>query len=48
MSLNMGKNWFTNRMVNERNKLSRCLVEANTNESLKWRLDMRMDGKTVW
>lgn len=40
----VGKTWFTNRIVDERNKLSRYIFDPNTTESVKWRLHRYMDG----
>ena len=39
----MGKYWFTNRVVDEWNKLSSHVVSANTLDSFKRRLDKFMD-----
>ncbi len=44
----IGKNWFTNRVVGEWNKLAGNVVDANTNESFNWRLDRFMDGEGRW
>ncbi len=40
----IGKNWFTNRVVDEWNRLSGHVVSANTIDSFKKRLDKFMDG----
>ncbi len=39
----IGKNWFTNRVVDEWNRLSGHLVSANTIDTFKKRLDKFMD-----
>ena len=44
----IGKNWFTNRVVDQWNKLSKYVVDANSIESFKWRLDKFMDGEGSW
>lgn len=44
----IGKNWYTKRLVEEWNKLSRHVIEANTTESLIRRLDAFMDVKEIW
>ncbi len=44
----IGKNFFTNRVVGEWNKLPANVVDANTIESFKWRLDRFMDGEGRW
>ncbi len=41
----MGKNWFTNRVLDEWNSLSSHVVSANT---IGRRLDKFMDGKDRW
>lgn len=33
----MGRNWFTNRVVNERNKVDNYVVEVNTFDSFRCR-----------
>ena len=44
----IGKNWFTNRVVNEWNRLSRQVVSANTIDCFKKRLDRFMDNDDRW
>ena len=44
----IGKNWFTNRVVDEWNGLSTHVVSANTLDSFKRRLDKFMDGEDRW
>ena len=39
----IGKNWFTNRVVNEWNRLGEHVVSAETIDSFKRRLDKFMD-----
>ena len=41
----IGKNWFTNRVVDEWNKLSINVVNAETIDSFKTRLDKFMDSE---
>ncbi len=41
----IGKNWFTNRVVDEWNRLSSHVVSGNTVDSFKRRLDKFIDGK---
>ena len=41
----IGRNWFTNRVVDEWNKLSNFVVSAGTLESFKRRLDRFMDDR---
>ncbi len=41
----IGKNWFTNRVVDEWNRLSSHVVSANTMDSFKRRLDEFIDGE---
>ncbi len=41
----IGKNWFINRVVDERNRLSSHVVSANTIDTFKKRLDKFMDGE---
>ncbi len=43
-----GKNWFTNRVVDEWNRLSSHVVSANTIDTFKKRLDKFMDGEDRW
>ena len=43
----IGRNWFTNRVVDEWNKLSNFVVSAGTLESFKGRLDRFMDDRVV-
>ncbi len=44
----IGKNWFTNRVVDEWNSLSSHVVSANTIDTFKKRLDRFMDGEGRW
>ena len=44
----VGKNWFTNRVVGEWNKLSEYVVGAETIDSFKKRLDKFMDNDDRW
>ena len=44
----IGRNWFTNRVVDEWNKLSRQILEADTINTFKRRLDRYMDGEGRW
>ena len=44
----IGKNWFTNRVVDEWNRLSSHVVSANTIDTFKKRLDKFMDGEGRW
>ena len=44
----IGKNWFTNRVVDEWNKLSNHVVSAETISCFKKRLDNFMDGDDRW
>ena len=44
----IGKNWFTNRVVDEWNKLSVNVVNAETIDSFKKRLDEFMDDSDRW
>ena len=44
----IGKWWFSNRVVNDWNRLSSHVVEANTLESFKRRLDCFMDQDDRW
>lgn len=34
----MGKNRFTNKVMNDKNKSNSCVVNANTMENFKWKL----------
>lgn len=43
----ISKNRFTNRVVNEWYKLSRCVDEGNTFESFTWRLEVFTNRKGV-
>ena len=45
---NIGKNWFTNRVVNDWNSLSKHVVEAESINSFKRRLDEYMDRDDRW
>lgn len=40
----IGKNWFTNSMVDEWKKLERNLIEATTVEKFRGGLNTSMDG----
>ena len=42
------KNWFTNRAVEEWNKLSKLVVSAGTVDTFKKRLDISMDEENRW
>ena len=44
----IGRNWFTNRVVDDWNRLSQQIVNAQTIGSLKRRLDDFMDGDGRW
>ena len=44
----IGKNWFTNRVVDEWNRLSRHVVGATTSDCFKKRLDNFMDSDGRW
>ena len=44
----MGRNWFTNMMVDDWNRLSQQVVSAKTIGSFKRRLDAFMDGDGRW
>ena len=44
----IGKNWFTNRVVDEWNRLSSHVVSANTIDTFKKRLHKFMDGESRW
>ncbi len=44
----IGKNWFTNRVVDEWNRLSSHVVSGNTIDTFKKRLDRFMDGEGGW
>ena len=44
----IGKNWFTNRVVDEWNRLSGQVVSANTLQCFKKRLDNLMDRDGRW
>ena len=44
----IGRNWFSNRVVDEWNGLSNQVVGANTIGSFKNRLDKHMDGDDRW
>ncbi len=47
-SRKIGKNQFTNRVVDEWNRLSSYVVSANTIDSFKRILDKIMDGEDRW
>ena len=40
---NLGKYWFTNRVVNDWNRLGRHVVSGESIDSFKRRLDQNMD-----
>ena len=42
------KNWFTNRVVNEWNRLGEHVVSADTTDSLRRRLEKFMDDTDRW
>ncbi len=44
-SKDIGKNWFTSRIVDEWNRLSSHVVSANTIDCFKRRLDKFIDGR---
>ena len=44
----IGRNWFTNRMVDDWNRFSQQVVSAKTIGSFKRRLDDFMDGDERW
>ena len=44
----IGRNWVTNRMVDDWNRLSQQIVSAKTIGSFKRRLDGFMDGDARW
>ena len=44
----IGKNWFTNRVVEEWNKLSKHVVSAGIVNTFKKRLDNLMDVEARW
>ena len=44
----IGRNWFTNRVVDEWNGLTAHVINANTIESFKRRLDAFMDRDSRW
>ena len=44
----VGRHWFTNRVVNDWNRLSRHVVSAETITSFKKRLDESMDRDDRW
>ena len=44
----IGRNWFTNRVVDEWNRLSKDVVSAKTVDSFKKRLDRYMDEEKRW
>lgn len=44
----IGKNWFTNRVVDEWNRLDSHVVGANTIATFKRRLDKVMDSEVRW
>ncbi len=47
-SKDIGKNWFTNRVVDEWNRLSSLVERGNTIDTFKKRLDKFMDGEGRW
>ena len=44
----IGKNWFTNKVVEDWNKLSQQVISSQTIGSFKRRLDGLMDGDERW
>ncbi len=44
----MDRNWFTNRVVDEWNKLGNYIIGANTIDRFKKRLDKFMDSEDRW
>ncbi len=44
----MGKNWIANRIVDEWNRLSSHVVNANTIDTFKKTLNRFMDGEGRW
>ena len=44
----IGNNWFTNRVVEEWNKLSKHVVSARTIDTFDKRLDISMDEENRW
>lgn len=44
----IGRHWFSNRVVNDWNRLSQHVVSAETLSSFKKRLDRSMDRETRW
>ena len=44
----LGKNWFTNWVVEEWNKLSKHVVSAGTVDTFKKRLNISMDEENRW
>ena len=44
----IGRNWFTNRVVDDWNRLSQQVVSAQTIGNFKRRLDSFMDGDERW
>ena len=44
----IGKNWFTNRVVEDWNKLSRYVVSARTVDTFMEMLDISMDEENRW
>ncbi len=47
-SKDIGKNWFTNRVVDEWDRLSSHVVSADTLDTFKKRLDRFMNGEGRW
>ena len=45
---NIGKNWFTNKVVEEWNKLSKHAVSARIVDTFKKRLDISMNEENRW
>ena len=46
--MEIGRNWFTNRVVDDWNRLSSQVANANWIGSFKRRLDIFMDGDARW
>ena len=44
----IGKNWFTNRVVEELNKISKHVVSSWTVDTFKKRLDISMNEENRW
>ena len=48
MDTNLGRYWFTNRVVNDWNRPSRHVVSGESIHSFKRRLDQNMDRDDRW